>query len=210
MARSEAKVDICNRALHRIGEVKRIQLLETERTPAADVCRAIYDDTVEAVLEDFDWPFARRQAELGLLDITRNGWLFVYSLPDDCVQPRALMPEGYRRSQLTREMRLPFELQASEALDVKVLCTDAESGSDFAVLEYTARIEEVVLFPATFKEALTWRLASDLALSLRKDSRLASSCLEAYERTLGTARGSTHYGEQLDVELAPPHILARG
>lgn len=56
-------VHIWNRALHRIGSTKLVQL-ESERTAEAEACRIHYGDWLIAVLELVHWPFATKQSQL--------------------------------------------------------------------------------------------------------------------------------------------------
>jgi hypothetical protein len=205
---SATKVDIWNRALDRIGETEAIEDEDDDRLAAA-VCRRHYDDCLGEVLEDFPWPFAKKQGQLAALaGVTRAGWAHVYALPADFVAPRAILVGGLRVGLMASDTRVPYELQSNDAGDGQVLCTDVDL-EDADGFEYTARIDVVQAYPRLFVTALAWRLAVELALAVKKDQRLAGACLQQYERAIAGAFTAQLRGAQEDVEPEASSIRAR-
>lgn len=206
---SLTKVDLWNRALHRIGETTIIESEEEESNPA-EVCRLHYSDCLGKALENFPWPFATKQAALSQPEgVTRTGWEYVYALPDDCVRPIALLAEDERLGLKAVGGRYPFAVMLNDTADGKLLCTDLDS-TDFECLEYTALVEDVRMWPRQFCDALVWLLASEAAFAIKKDPTLAGHMLEAYAASIMQARADVLNGQQADPEPTTPSIAIRG
>lgn len=183
------EVRVCNRALARIGQTVQITSLEQANT-AARTCKLLFEDSVDATLEAHDWPFARRRATLGeLADGARGGFAYAYTLPDDFIAARYIEvasdaddfdddevlvdPTGV----LSGARPVPFELEDDEARG-QVLLTDQSE----AELVYTARVHQSVRWSPTFREALSLKLAADLALALTKRPTLAQALEQQFEK----------------------------
>lgn len=195
-----AEARVCNRALLRIGQTRLIESL-AERTNWARACKALYADSRDATLEARDWPFARRRKVLApLTDGARGGYAFAYPLPPDCLAPRFIDPAGGQSdvadtgasldvdpSGLMMQVgAIPFETE-DEVKFGRLLVTDWPD----AELVYTARIEAVPRFTATFLDALAYKLASDLALGVAKRPALGEQMLRAFELTLARAAAAS-------------------
>lgn len=115
---------------------------------------------------------------------TRVGWDFVFTLPDDCLRPLALLHEGERRVMLRPEARAPFAIVPNNGRTASLLCAD---DNEFEVLEYTALIMETSLYPPHFVEALVRRLAAHLLDAIKKAPAEAKAMLERYEEALADA-----------------------
>ncbi len=181
MATAEARV--CNRALLRIGQSQGISDL-AQPNSTARACLALWQDSVEATLEARWWPFARRRAVLAAItDGERGGWAFAYPLPADCLAPRYIDLETGDEAE-----PVPFETEDDgDGGSGRVLLTDAEE----PVLVYTGRVLKVPRFTPTFIDALAYKLASDLALSVAKKPALAEQMLRAFELTLARAAAAS-------------------
>lgn len=193
-------VEICNMALSRIGNSQHIDSLE-ERSVQAEQCSLFYELSRDAVLRDFNWPFATKfvvLAEVAANPDPVNP--YSYALPIDClkvrrivdqIQPASMSYVGawadepihlYRRE-------LPYRLIQGES--TRLIATSISP----ATLEYTARIEEPGLFDAMFVSALAWKLAAELALPLAKEQNVAASCEQQYQaKILAAAAASFNEG----------------
>jgi len=138
---------------------------------------------------------------------SREGWDYIYAMPDDCVRAVALLPDGGRYSQMSVESRLEFEIMVSDDGNSLVLVTN-ESSSTFAALSYVARIVNVGVMPRDFVDALIWRLASELAEGLAKDVKRAMHCRQMYELVLGAA-ADVNESEGHASWQTPPGLAAR-
>jgi hypothetical protein len=205
---AESKLEIWNAALDRIGESAPIEDEDDDR-PAAGICVRHYDRLRKMVLKAFPWPFAKHQSALSQPDgVSRVGWAYVYELPKDCLLPRALLAEGMRIGLISSEQRIPFDIVSNDDGDGRLLCCDL-GPTDFEVLEYTRDLENPVMFPPDFEDALAWRLAVELALGQRKDPRLAQTMQQGFAGAVSEAYASEMRGKQEDPEPEAGAIQAR-
>lgn len=184
-----ASQKIVNQALSHIGVTNFIRDINADETPQASLARLHYDDAVRTVLEAFPWLFATKYADLELIDGAEddpvNGdWTYSYRLPDDCVTARRLVDEAIKRAPTAT----PIEFRVGSDDDGDLLYTD-RSEADGVQLEYTARPDcSATKGSQTFREALTWFVASKLAPSLARNNRTAEDCLRAYDHFLRVAQ----------------------
>lgn len=189
---------VCNLALQRIGCTDTIDDLE-EDTLEARACKVSYAAARDALLEMFDWRFARRRASLALLadsagdPVEFSGWSFGYALPDDIIKPRGIYP---------LESKQPFTLEIADDAagnpTVPVLLTNVEE----AELFYTARIESPALWTPLFVQALSWLIAIDLCSALPKKLDWAERVKVGFAQAFATAGSRNHGAEQ----QAPPPL----
>ena len=208
---SAVKVDVWNRALNRIGQTEWIE--DEGADQLAAVGHAVRPPRGEA-LELRDWDFARKQCQLRVAPVgaARAGWNHVYSLPEDFVSARALLQGGLRASLDPEETRLAYELQANDAGDGLLLCTDADL-SDVDALEYTSSAVTITVWPRLFVSAVVWRLAAELALAIVKGAegqRLANAALQMFEAAVAVTHARRARSAQPDQDLEAPSIRARG
>jgi len=208
MAIATAKVHVWNRALAFLGE-ERIVDPDDNNRKSTYLCNLVWVDILKAALEEYRWSFARKQTTLTQLgSVTREGWDYCYSLPDDCVTPLALLEDGIRIGIMTEDDKVVFETMIGDDDDARILVSDYDD-DDFDALEYIFLNEYVPSWPSYFKEAVAWKLASELALGLKKDAQLAGSCLKMYDAMLARAKNSDAKFQQPDPELDTPSIAAR-
>jgi pterin-4a-carbinolamine dehydratase len=173
-------VQICNLALSRVL-APAIQSLD-DPTREAQVCRRHLTIVREAVLNDFDWSFARRVAPLALTTVEHPAWDYVYAKPADCLTPRRIVnpadPKGSNPY-----LRIDFEVISHPSQGLQLIATD----QDEAELVYTANIDNATVFDPGFVDCLAWRLAADIALPLRGDKQLLQVMNNAYMRALAAA-----------------------
>jgi hypothetical protein len=191
-------VDICNLALSHIG-VPTIQAL-TESNRQARECSRLYPLLRDAVLSEFPWNFARRRVVLALVSGEEvSGWTFVYAYPSDCLRAleiyNPLTTQTYTDGQYVsgqliesivkvKSDKIKFEIAVNEAKNQRLILTDQEA----AELIYTARVEDTNLFSSSFIDALSWRVAADLAIPLKGKMPLQQQMLAVYEAKLGKSR----------------------
>lgn len=197
-------VDLCNRALLRIGHSSAIEALDEDSAEAA-VCARFFEAQRDEMLEAFAWPFATRRVVLSALSgVTRTDWAYVFAVPTDCLSPRYVVPQGVRNP--TAAQRVAFQVEANDAGDGQVLLCD-ESAPEFV---YTVRLEDPTRWPAGFSSALEFALASQLALALKKDQRLAVGLMQRAEELAQRAAARAMNQLQRDAEPDVDFISARG
>src|SRR5271165_6466108 len=91
---------IINRAAKQLGSSMSVANWLTELSPVATVARAFYQETLEEILRDFDWPFARVQQPLALIvDGYSYERQFAYKYPPGCACIRRVFsPYGKNRN----------------------------------------------------------------------------------------------------------------
>lgn len=190
-----SEVQICNLALSRVG-ARRISSLG-ENTKEAKECNKIYTDTRDFVLAAHDWGFARKHATLAAISTpTYPGWDYAYAYPTDCLAARRIKNDTGSTSPIAYSLeedrymnvgKVEFEIRATAALDGKVILTNEPE----AVMIYTARVTDSNLFSAEFIDAFAYRLASDLAVPLRADTRKSDTHFRKYTFLIGSAQASS-------------------
>lgn len=187
MATSEA--GICNLALMRVGQTKTIDSLG-DNTAEARACKLIYAQARDSLLALVPWPFAQRRASLVLVGEVEDDlgleptWEYAYALPGDCLQARGLFC-GLRNPRPDERVAYAIEGHATHG---RLLLTDLEATDDDpAELTYTAKIEDVTLYPPHFVDALAWALAAELAGPLPVDERREQRARQGYELALQRA-----------------------
>lgn len=137
--------------------------------------------------------------------VTRDGYAYVYSVPDDLIDPISVWPKATPLDLFTfpnlrnphSYERVPYTLEnANDGTDGQVLLTDAQD----VILRGVFDVLNAGAFTSTFVEVLTWYLAEPLALTLKGDEKKAAYCKKRYDIELGNAISSELRDEQLDSE----------
>jgi hypothetical protein len=218
-------VDICNRALIRIGQ-KQLIASRTEDSVPAQLCDALFDQVRDEVLEAFPWPILTKHATLAQLTSTRSGWAYAYALPVDCLSPRyvfngfrpggSALPLASLASQLAASWQsqplvavadpIPFSLEMSDDGDSRVLVTDQPA----AELIYTAASTAPGLWPPSLCNAIAWKLASELALGIPVKVDQHRLFDQQYRLALAEAGATALRGQRDDPEPDSDIITVRG
>lgn len=162
------EVEICNLALIHIRG-NRISSL-TEDTEEARVCSLIYANSRDSVLRAHPWGFAERREYLALLSNTPIGYDYAYQYPAGCLLAREIY------NSVPGSEPISFRIEAQPSLQSIQICTDQES----ATLVYTAKVTLPNMFDPIFIDALSYKLAAELAMGIPGDAKLAGDMLQAY------------------------------
>jgi len=191
---------IANMALGRIGISQQISSIDgnhsVERT-----CKLYYDISREYVLGTRTWPFAQRYVDLALVEEEPNEeWQYSYRYPAECLRLDHLVAGGihttdqyvypyqdYNRPVYTKADAplLPYELGSDTS--GRLVYTDVVD----AKAKYLSNITDTGLFSALFIDALAWRLATELAGVLSRDTALRGACDQQYMIALSSAHAQT-------------------
>ena len=86
-----SQLGIVNMAISHLGSAKEVAILEVEKSQEASAARRFYDESLEATLSDFPWPFATRFAALALVEESpTTEWAYSYRYPTDCYYLRKI------------------------------------------------------------------------------------------------------------------------
>lgn len=150
-------VEICNRALANLSHSIRIADID-ENSNEADLCRLYYDSSRKRTLRAFPWNFAMAHELLAELDDdpVNDRWSVMYGMPAGCLAVRAILPEP-AGGPVNK-----FEVALNADKNAKVILCDVGD----ATCRFTADIEDPELFDPQFDDALSWHLASQMAIAL--------------------------------------------
>jgi len=159
-------VQIVNNALVKIGANAILTL--TEDSEAARAANLIYEQIRDACIRDHVWNFAVNRVELAQNSIPPAfEFSYQYNLPSDCI--RVLQMEN---------MDMFYKIENGKLL----------TNESPAKILYLARVEDVNLFDAMFVEALSARIAAELAVTLAESNTLYGNMMEMYQRKVADAR----------------------
>ena len=166
-------IDICARALIMIG-AQPISSFSDGSTEAL-VASNIYDDVVEASLTRHRWRFATTQAELSLLTNTpTRRYDYAYQMPTD--------PAVLQINTITvNDNIIPYERYQN------YIYVNGYGSNNKLIMDYIYRVGEEY-FPAHFKLALEYQLASVFAGSVARDNDMIKSFIELADRQFLTAK----------------------
>jgi hypothetical protein len=168
---------IVNLALGRIKYPMRIGSI-WEGSKAAKAALDIYGQTRDELLRTNDWPFARRDVQLTLLNQAPAGgyvppvtwnpatnpplpWRFQYVYPGDSLRIRSIRPiDVFLVNYDPREHRFTVTNDDSESPAAKTILCNV---GPVAVATYSGRLTDPTTFDADFTEALAEALARRLA-----------------------------------------------
>ena len=156
-------VDIANAALALCGHKRQITDF-AENNPEAVMAGLMFAQARDALLSDVEWAFATRRIILTPpLDSTRSNWNYAYDLPGDLLVDRGIVVAGVRQPVISQ--RIPYAIEMNDDATGQILVTDEPEPE----LIYTARVEDPMLYPVYFTDALVARLATDMVVPLSID-----------------------------------------
>jgi hypothetical protein len=180
------EVSICNRALARIG-IKNVVVDLDEDTPEATACNVQYAECRDVVLASFPWRFATKRQELvAIEDGERDGWAYGYTLPSDFLSMIHVW-SGARNP--TPDKRIEFALELNDAGTKLMLLTDEVDAS----ISYVAKVTAAATFPPLFRDALSWLIASELAMPMAVKEALGTNAMKKYLLALSAAQAAEHH-----------------
>lgn len=140
-------VEICNKALRKLGEGTRIASV-TEGTAAAILCNDAFPSARDGLLRRRAWNFATQRTQLARLSIAPAfGYAHAYQLPSDWIATLGAWDDDLMSGQLD------YRIEGG------LLLTDAEE----VYLLYTARVTDTSQFDTLFVEALALTLALEIS-----------------------------------------------
>lgn len=195
------KVDICNMALSHIGSQSHVQSL-TEASVEAKQCNLVFDTVLEEVLRQHPWSFATRVATLVKhAAAPPPDWRYRYQYPADCLNAFELLTAASTRT----SPPIPYKIELLDDGSTKTILSDADGVS----LRYVMRVSDTVLLDAQFTEALSWRLARELAMPLTRKASVWQLAEQGYRLTVGGAWASDFNEGHRGDAAQPATIRAR-
>lgn len=166
-------VDICNVALARLGDRATVSSISpSDGSPQADHCARFYPLAVKALLATHRWSFAIARTKLASYGAVEIGQGYILAVPASCVS----IIEVVDPDRGDQPLHYTYETHKGSRV---IVCE-----SDNVYIRYVTSEVNPSLFPATFVDALTWLLASQLAGTLTPGTtgaQMAGECLKYYE-----------------------------
>ena len=90
------KLQIWNMALSKMGQSRQLLDTESNATPEHRNLENLYKPTLDSMLEDHSWNFAKRVVQLEPIDFeySHPSWNFYYKYPDHCLDLRLIVYGG--------------------------------------------------------------------------------------------------------------------
>jgi hypothetical protein len=177
MPSTQSAVDICNIALGHI-QARRISSMSDGSTEA-NLCNTHYNQIRESLLQEYDWPFARKRSpSLGLLyeygdDEVPDGWQYGYQLPTDCLAIRIA-----EELPVYNDLTQPYYIVG----DV-IFCN-----TDELHLIYTYNLTDTTKFSPKFATAFGLHLAIPLTIALPHARSLNQAAIQQAAAALALAK----------------------
>lgn len=203
-----SETEIANLALRHLGVGKTITSL-TEGSEESQACNTFYATCRDAVLRDFQWPFATVLAAMQLVhNFTTDAvssttvgpeWSYSYRLPSDCLHLRRIL-SGTRND--TRATRVAY--RRGRDSQGGLVFTDIQN----AQIEYTFRETDTGRFDPDFQMALSWRLAAYIAPTITGGDQFGrgAEALKMYMMEIEKAKNNA-LNEQQDEELPDSELI---
>ena len=158
------RTQICKQAIMRLGS------LESLKSQPMVFANSFYDHTLEELLSDVPWAFAKKQVSL-VINATNptSGHTKRYTLPTDFIQIIRVNNID------TTENFGQWEIVGG------FLHTDIGAP---IIVDYTSLVTTVSEFPAPFIEALICRLAAKIALPLTTDGNIVTAMVQVAAETM--------------------------
>jgi len=169
---ADSVVEICNLALAKVASPQRISSL-LDNTLEAKLCNLLYPQARDWVLRDYPWRAALNRATLAEVDDSvipnLTKYDYMYQLPAD---PKCLFVLGLVDND-TKEYNqyLSYIIEADYLYCSYSPCT----------ILYVQRLEDPQKFDPGLTEAITLRLASELAVPLAQSEQLKQGLMNEYE-----------------------------
>lgn len=202
------RIQVCNQALAHLGIGKRIADVD-ERSAEAEALKLFYEDAVDELLRDHDWPFARKKA--ALVEVTDStddahpdaNWTYAYRYPADCL--KALRIDSGVRTDY-RQARVSFDLMA-DTQGTLIMCDKEE-----AELEYSSTdARNPARWNSDFALCLAYRLAAYIAPMLTKGDpfKIGQVSMTFFRMSRSKAEANAANEVQPDEDPDSPLILSR-
>jgi hypothetical protein len=202
------RIQVYNYALGHLGHSTRISATD-EGSAAANALNLVYDDAVDELLRDFDWPFAMKVRALGL--VTEKGddghaddnYDYAYRYPSDCLKARRIQ-SGVRTDY--RSSRVTYDLRADD--QSQLIVTDRVD----AILEFTTTdARQPGRWHSDFTFSLSYRLAAYAAPMITKGDpfKLGQIAMAFFRMSNAKAMANAANEVQPDEEPDASLILAR-
>lgn len=186
-----SKVDICNMALANIGQPP-IQTLESRNPGASEkACKLRYDEARLEALAGNLWNFASMYRKGARLDIeAKYPYVYAFAFPADALQL-------FEIQRIKGDLPVPFEVTDRPDQAGKLVHCDLASPT----FVYTRDKEDPTTFDYDFIQAMSWLLASKIAMPITKNLKIQQEAWKMWltSNSAATAKNLNEGVEDTDV-----------
>ncbi len=183
-----SETSIANGALAKIGAPTITDL--DEGSDSANKIKARFPELRDLLLRQHPWSFATKRQKLAQSAVTPiSGWAFQYRVPSDWLRTHIVSSNDLGRQ------NIEYRLEIHET-DGRVILTDATE----VWLRYIARITDPQMMPVDFHEALSCKIATEIAMSIAQSNTIRDSMEVQLRVALAEAKsvdGIEDFPEQL-------------
>lgn len=179
---ADLKIKISNDALALIGQNRIIKAFDNKSLEAAH-CERLFDDTLNTLLETFNWSFCRKDEVITedylLKEVISLPYNYSYKIPED-VKTILFITHRYDTSDVeTLATKETIQFNFRQYDNKKILATNEPPGF---VLHYQAHLEDLSIATSGFRQALSYFLASGLAPAFIKGTQGLQVGQELYKQ----------------------------
>lgn len=181
------EASICNMALARIQVKQAIGAL-TDETPVGRLCTRFYDQTRQALLREFPWPFCEQYYTLALVETDPNPrWGYSYRYPTGVLRVNDIVSEERIPSP-----KIPFKIGSDT--QGRLIYTDELE----AVIAANTDVSDTSQMDPLFVDAFAWRMAMELAAPLAESAEVTNYANAKYEMAIRRAMAAAMNEEAPD------------
>lgn len=227
----QTTTQVANLAIGHCGISKPIQVLVSDRSLEAQMCRTFIDLARQKVLRAFPWFFAIRQVNPSkVADQPTPEWLYAYQYPSDALKLIRFM--SWRLSNDTRQSRIPYTIAQPVPNTLSTLTPQPAPYSQLpgtsmwiytnwpgalgsaglpTIIEYIFDNQNVAQWTPDFIEALSLALAMMIAPTITSGDPygMREKLTQAYTQSLAAAMATNLNEEQRPQEPQSEFIRAR-
>lgn len=174
------KAKIATQALSFLNENTIIFDFEQGTNSQEIIARKFYDSVLENLLIAIDWGFCGRLKYLSdvilLSDIEKiGGWEYSLKFPNDVLKIRSITDN---------QMPIDYQVGNSENENITVIYCNTNT----VLLNYTALITDITLYPPYFRNVLSWGLAKAMAMEITSSTEMLTYVEQNYNKALDKAK----------------------
>lgn len=195
-------IAICNMALGHLG-ARPITSID-EESQEARYCKIFWDNNRDELLRSYPWNFADAKVLGGSVTVPTvddDLWDYAYTYPTNAVQIRRITEDG---SDAAMDFKVILEQQTTGELR-RLIMTNAET----AAIHYTMSVENPSLWDATFITAVSYLLASKIAVPITKNAKVADFMLRSAFAAIPQAKRDDFKENKSQEDLVSPWETAR-
>ena len=185
----------------------------TDGTPQANACNALFQTALDDSLQDFEWRFATAIVPLVPSGAAPLPWSYQYLRPTGCVKARAVLDPTLAAAYLQTARRFtipPSPFSEGSFLVSGDMVTGFWSNVANAVLVYTTDQTDPAQWEPAFTNALSWRVAMEIALPITNSAEIMDRCQQGYRGAIMAAQEAEPKMNSARLEVDPDWLRVRG